>query len=102
MNRKSFINIIQEKFNGTKDIFPNPISKEKTDKLLTIFLESIEEVVNNEEKLQFIGFGCFEKKFVEGREGVSKLGGVEKPWKTENKYKPIFSAGKEFKDKVNE
>jgi DNA-binding protein HU-beta len=101
MNRKGFVDKVQGKFNTT-DIFPTPISKEKTDKLLTIFLESIEEVVDDEGKLQLIGFGSFEKKLVKGREGVSHLKGEEKAWKTENKYKPIFSAGKEFKDKVNE
>jgi DNA-binding protein HU-beta len=91
MNKKQFIDALAEK---------NGITKKEAEVRLTSVIELIEEVTAKE-KLQIVGFGNFESKFVPGREGVSKLHGVEKPWKTEDSYKPVFHAGKEFENKVN-
>lgn len=42
------------------------------------------------------GFGSFKTAVQKGREGVSKMGGVEKAWKTEDKVVVKFSQSDKF------
>lgn len=44
--------------------------------------ETVKEVIKTGEKIGLTGFITFEKKNVPAKSGVTKLGGVEKPWTT--------------------
>lgn len=50
------------------------------DKTISEVIESLKTTG----KCTIKGFGTFETQVRKGREGVSKLGGVEKAWKTED------------------
>lgn len=91
MNKQELINKLHE---------VTGFSKKDSEKFLTSFTEVIEDTVAIGEDVSLTGFGKFSKQEVKGREGVSKLQGVEKAWKTEDSHMPKFSAGKLFKDKV--
>ena len=70
---------------------------------LKAMLEAIKETVANGEKVSLVGFGTFEPRLQKGREGECKIPtAMGKKYKTEDKYVPKFSAGKEFKGKVAE
>ena len=76
------------------------ITKKEAEKHVTNLFDIIMETVAVGEDVKVVGFGKFEKKETKGRKGVSKLQGVEKPWKTEDSFKPYFDPSKAFEDKV--
>ncbi len=68
-------------------------------KMLTVFLDLIKETVAKDEKLQLIGFGTFEARKRNARQGINPATG--KPINIPETYMPSFKAGKSFKDCVN-
>ena len=76
------------------------LSKEKIDKTLTTILNTIVDCVAAGEKVNFVGFGSFEKHKRAARTGVNPSTG--KPIEIEEKNVPSFKAGKAFKDTVAE
>lgn len=76
------------------------LSKEKIDETLTTILNTIVDCVAAGEKVNFVGFGSFEKHKRAARTGVNPSTG--KPIKIEEKNVPSFKAGKMFKDTVAE
>lgn len=69
------------------------------EEILVAMDEIIIETVAKGEDVK-TGLGTFKKKETKGREGVSRLGGEEKAWKTEDSYKPAFTPNKQFKESV--
>lgn len=67
--------------------------------ILSTMDEIITETIARGEDVK-TGLGTFKRKETKGREGVSKIGGVEKAWKTEDSFKPTFTANKQFKESV--
>lgn len=74
------------------------LSKEKIDETLTVILNTIVDCVAAGEKVNFVGFGSFEKHKRAARTGVNPSTG--EPIKIEEKNVPSFKAGKAFKDTV--
>lgn len=93
MNKKQLIDTYAEKMN---------ITKKESERLITGLFELIEDTVASGQPVKVIGHGNYELKDVPAKNGVSKLSGVEKEWSTEACKKPVFSAGKGFKDKCNQ
>lgn len=91
MNKQQLINKLHE---------VTGFSKKDTEIFLTAFTKTVMETVATGEPVKLVGFGGFEKKETKGREGVSKLHGVEKAWKTEDGFKPAFNPSKAFEDAV--
>lgn len=75
------------------------VSKKTADATLTTLLEAIVEAVASGDKVSLVGFGSFEPRHRQAREGRNP--------KTGNKMQipatkvPAFSAGKQFKEKVS-
>jgi DNA-binding protein HU-beta len=91
MNKQQLINTISEK---------TILSKKDTETSITTFAEVVGDTIASNEDVLIIGFGKFFKQATKGRTGVSKLQGEEKVWKTEDSFKPAFSAGKQLKEKI--
>ena len=76
-----------------------PVKMTKKD--CTIVLEAFQDVVKEEvtkgNTIQIPGFLTFEKKHVPAKSGVTKLGGVEKPWSTPAKDEISVKISKSYK-----
>ena len=74
------------------------VSKKQADAILTAILESIVEAVSGGDKVTLVGFGSFESRHRQQRQGRNPQTGKELviPATTI----PAFSAGKAFKQKV--
>lgn len=74
------------------------LSKKQSDAVLTATLESIVEAVSHGDKVTLVGFGSFESRQRQQRQGRNPQTGKELiiPATTV----PAFSAGKLFKEKV--
>ena len=88
MNKKELINKISE--NTT-------ITKKDVDIVLAAFQDIVKETVISGDKVSLTGFMTFEKKHVPAKSGVTKLGGVEKPWSTEPKDEVSVKLSKSYK-----
>ncbi|MBD1868905.1 HU family DNA-binding protein [Oculatella sp. FACHB-28] len=76
------------------------VTKKEADAVLTAVLESIQESVAAGNKVTLVGFGTFEARERQSREGRNpKTGEVMTIPAT---TVPVFSAGKLFKEKVSE
>lgn len=96
MIRKELIDAIQAKMTES-------VSKSLVDEFLSATVEVIEETVASGNKIKIVGFGSWEKKFVKGRTGISQMGTTKgQKWETSDSFKPVFSPGKEFENKVNQ
>ena len=88
MSKKEFIDALSSKTEMTK-------------KDCTIVLEAFQDVVKEEvtkgNTIQIPGFLKFEKKHVPAKSGVTKLGGVEKPWSTPAKDEISIKISKSYK-----
>ena len=91
MNKQQLVSALSEK---------SEITKKASEQYITDIFDIIMETVAQGDDISLVGFGKFSKQATKGKEGVSKLQGVEKAWKTEDSYRVAFSAGKLFKDKV--
>ena len=90
MNKKELIDAIAEKAN---------ISKKEAGEVLDATLDVIKEVVAKDDKVQLIGFGTFEARKREAREGKNPRTGEK--IKIAAAKVPAFKAGAAFKDAVN-
>ncbi|NJP09752.1 MAG: HU family DNA-binding protein [Leptolyngbyaceae cyanobacterium RU_5_1] len=89
MNKGELVDKIAEKAN---------VTKKDADSILTAMLEVILETVAEGEKVTLVGFGTFEARDRQAREGRNPSTG--QPIKIPATKVPAFSAGKLFKDKV--
>lgn len=90
MNKGELIDAIAEKAS---------ITKKDADTALTAALEVITEAVAAGDKVTLVGFGTFEARQRQEREGRNPSTG--KPIKIPATTVPAFSAGKLFKEKVS-
>jgi DNA-binding protein HU-beta len=74
------------------------VTKKQADAILTATLDAIMEAVSSEEKVTLVGFGSFEPRKRQAREGRNPKTG--EPMEIPETVVPAFSAGKLFKDKV--
>lgn len=89
MNKGELVDKVAEKVN---------ITKKQADSVVTATIESIMEAVGNGDKVTLVGFGSFEPRERSAREGRNPKTGetMAIPAATV----PAFSAGKEFKARV--
>lgn len=91
MNKGELIDQIAAKAN---------VTKKDADQVLTAMLEVILETVAAGDKVTLVGFGTFEARERQAREGRNPSTG--KPIKIPATRVPAFSAGKMFREKVLE
>lgn len=91
MNKGELIDQIAAKAN---------VTKKDADQVLTAMLEVILETVATGDKVTLVGFGTFEARERQAREGRNPSTG--KPIKIPATRVPAFSAGKMFREKVLE
>jgi DNA-binding protein HU-beta len=89
MNKGELIDQIAEKAD---------VTKKDADAILTAVLDVILETVAKGEKVTLVGFGTFEARERQAREGRNPATG--QPIKIPATVVPAFSAGKQFKDRV--
>jgi DNA-binding protein HU-beta len=89
MNKGELVDKIAEKAN---------VTKKDADSILTAMLEVILDTVAGGDKVTLVGFGTFEARDRQAREGRNPSTG--EPIKIPATKVPAFSAGKQFKDKV--
>lgn len=90
MNKTELIAAVAEK---------SELTKKDAEKAVNALLDTIIEEVANDEKVQLVGFGTFERRERKEREGVNPRT-KEKKLIPASKV-PAFKAGKAFKDVVN-
>jgi DNA-binding protein HU-beta len=90
MNKSELVNDIAEK---------SGLTKKDSEKALTAIIESIEEALSNDDKVQLVGFGSFEVKLRAARKGRNPqtMEEIDIP---ESRV-PAFKAGKDLRDKIN-
>lgn len=74
------------------------VTKKEADAILTAILDVIVDAVSSGDKVTLVGFGTFEARDRQAREGRNPATG--KPIKIPATRVPAFSAGKLFKEKV--
>ena len=88
MNKTQLVKELAERTNLTqKDIST----------VLDAFQSVVKDTVVNGNKVSLTGFLTFDKKHVEAKTGVTKLGGVEKPWSTPAKDEISVKISKSYK-----
>ena len=90
MNKQELIKSMAEK---------TSLNKTNSEKVLNAFIESVQEALENGEKVQLIGFGTFETKERAARVGLNPR--TKEKIDIPAKKVPAFKAGKEFKEKIN-
>ena len=65
--------------------------------VIDVLPEVIKEAVIGGEKVAIAGFLTFDKKHVQAKSGVSRIGGVEKPWTTPEKDEVKVTLSKAYK-----
>ncbi|KOF56200.1 MULTISPECIES: HU family DNA-binding protein [Clostridium] len=90
MNKAELIASIAEKGN---------LTKKDAETALKAFIESIEESLEKNEKVQLVGFGTFETRERAERKGRNPRSKEEITIPASTV--PVFKAGKEFKERVN-
>lgn len=76
------------------------LSKKDCETALNSFIESVEETLENGDKVILVGFGTFEVRERSERKGRNPRTGEEMVIPASNV--PSFKAGKKFKDRVND
>ena len=93
MNKIQLINAVAER---------TGFSKKDTEVIIKATTDVIEDTTATGEDVLIVGFGKFEKKVTKGATGKIQFGSRKgEMWTTEDGFKPAFSAGKQFKDKVS-
>lgn len=87
MNKTELIDAIAEK---------SGLKKTEAEKALKAFVESVEEALKKDDKVQLVGFGTFSVKKRAARTGINPQ--TKKKIKIKASKSPAFSAGKAFKD----
>ena len=72
------------------------VSKKDAEKVLNAFIETVQDTVKADDKVQLVGFGTFESKARAAREGKNPQTG--EVIKIAACKVPAFKAGKAFKD----
>lgn len=90
MNKGELIDKIAEKAG---------VTKKQADTILTAILDSVMEAVSTEDKVTLVGFGSFEARTRQAREGRNPKTG--ETMTIPETIVPVFSAGKLFKDMVS-
>jgi DNA-binding protein HU-beta len=90
MNKTELINVISEKAG---------LSKKNTEIALNATIASIEEALQNGDKVVLVGFGTFEVKSRAARKGRNPQTSEE--IQIPASKAPVFRAGKSLKDSVN-
>ena len=72
------------------------VSKKDAEKVLNAFVETVQDAVKADDKVQVVGFGTFESKARAAREGKNPQTG--EAIKIAACKVPAFKAGKAFKD----
>lgn len=75
------------------------LTKKDAEAALKAFMDSVQEALENGEKVQLVGFGTFETRERAAREGRNPR--TKETISIPASIAPVFKAGKEFKDKVN-
>ena len=89
MNKSELVDAISQKTN---------VSKKEADAILTAIIEEIVTAVASGNKVTLVGFGSFEPRERQAREGRNPKTGAAMTISATRV--PAFSAGKSFKDKV--
>lgn len=89
MNKAELISSIAEK---------SSLTKKDAESALKGFIESVEEVLQNGDKVQLVGFGTFESRKRAARVGRNPR--TKEEIKIPESVVPVFKAGKDFKEKV--
>ena len=87
MNKTELIAVLAEKAE---------VSKKDAEKVLNAFVETVQDAVKADDKVQLVGFGTFESKARAAREGKNPQTGEK--IKIAACKVPAFKAGKAFKD----
>ncbi|MBW4638779.1 MAG: HU family DNA-binding protein [Gloeocapsa sp. UFS-A4-WI-NPMV-4B04] len=90
MNKGELVDAVAEKAS---------VTKKQADAVLTAALESIIEAVSSGDKVTLVGFGSFESRKREAREGRNPKTGAK--MNIPATKVPAFSAGKLFREKVS-
>ena len=90
MNKAELITSMAEK---------SKLTKKDAESALKALIESVEEALENGQKVQLVGFGTFETRARAAREGRNPR--TKEVINIPATTVPVFKAGKEFKDKVN-
>lgn len=72
------------------------VSKKDAEKVLNAFVETVQDAVKADDKVQLVGFGTFESKVRAAREGKNPQTGAK--IQIAACKVPAFKAGKAFKD----
>jgi DNA-binding protein HU-beta len=89
VNKAELIGVIAEK---------SELTKKDSEKALNAMLDGIVEALKKGDKVQIIGFGTFEAKKRNAREGINPR--TRKPIKIAAAVVPSFKAGKALKDSI--
>lgn len=90
MNKAELISSMAEK---------SKLTKKDAEVALKAFMESVQDALENGEKVQLVGFGTFETRERAAREGRNPR--TKETIQIPASKVPVFKAGKEFKEKVN-
>ncbi len=91
MNKQELVSAVAEK---------TGLQKKQIEAAITSTLEVIQQTVSQGEKIQLVGFGTFEPRTREAREGRNPKTG--EPIQIPATTLPVFKAGKAFKDSVHQ
>lgn len=75
------------------------LTKKDAETALKAFMESVQEALENGDKVQLVGFGTFETRERAAREGRNPR--TKEVIQIPASKAPVFKAGKEFKERVN-
>ena len=90
MNKAELITSMAEK---------SQLTKKDAESALKAFIDSVQEALENGDKVQLIGFSTFETRERAAREGRNPR--TKETITIPASTVPVFKAGKEFKDRVN-
>lgn len=88
MNKKEFISEISQRTN---------VQKKDIAAVIDAFQDVVKDTVTKGDKVAIAGFLTFAKKHIPAKSGISKIGGIEKPWTTEEKDEISVKISKAYK-----
>ena len=91
MNKAELITSMAEK---------SQLTKKDAETALKAFIDSVQEALENGEKVQLVGFGTFETRERAAREGRNPR--TKEVISIPASVVPVFKAGKEMRDRVND
>ena len=90
MNKQDLVNLMAEK---------SQLTKKDAEAALKAFVDSVQEALENGDKIQLVGFGTFETRERAAREGRNPR--TKETITIPASVVPVFKAGKEFRTRVN-